>query len=83
MSGGPGQLTRRPESRLALRGQTPAQVRAELQAARERLEASLAGVEQRLEAVGKWRQVVRKHPALTIGGMFVAGYLLGRLWSRR
>jgi hypothetical protein len=27
--------------------------------------------------------VVRRHPVLTIGGMFVAGYLIGRIMGRK
>ena len=76
-------ITLRPPQSLARTGQTPAQVRAELDAARERVKASLDTLEQNLGALGRWRETVRKHPVLTIGGMFAAGYLLGRLWGRR
>lgn len=62
---------------------TPAQVQADLQATRERLKKSLDTLEDRLGPAAKWRQAVRKHPVLAIGGVFVAGYLLGRLWGRR
>lgn len=68
---------------LARREQTPAEVKAELQAARERVKSKLDALEHDLGAVGRWRETVRKHPVLTIGGLFVAGYLLGRLWGRR
>ncbi len=73
----------RPPQSLARATETPAQVRADLEAARERVKVSLDTLEQNLGALGRWRETVRKHPVLTIGGMFAAGYLLGRLWGRR
>jgi hypothetical protein len=76
-------LVTRPPQSLARVTETPAQVRAELEAARERVKVSLDTLEQNLGALGRWRETVRKHPVLTIGGMFAAGYLLGRLWGRR
>lgn len=63
--------------------QTPAEVRAELHATRARVKAKLDALEHELGAVGKWREAVRRHPVLAIGGMFVAGYLVGRWWGRR
>lgn len=75
-------ITVRPPSALA-GTQTPDEVKAKLQAVRERLKGQLEALEQDLGAVGKWRETVRKHPVLTIGGLFVAGYLLGRWWGRR
>jgi ElaB/YqjD/DUF883 family membrane-anchored ribosome-binding protein len=76
-------LVVRPPQALARTTETPAQVRAELEAARERVKVSLDTLEKDLGALGRWRETVRKHPVLTIGGMFAAGYLLGRLWGRR
>lgn len=76
-------ITLRPPQSLARTHQTPAQVRADLDAARDRVKASLDTLEQSLGALGRWRETVRKHPVLTIGGIFAAGYLLGRLWGRR
>jgi hypothetical protein len=52
-------------------------------AARERLKVSLDTLEKNFGALGRWRETVRKHPVLTIGGLFAAGYLVGRLWGRR
>lgn len=75
-------ITVRPPSALA-RTQTPDEVKAKLHAVRERLKGQLETLEQDLGAVGKWRETVRRHPVLTIGGLFVAGYLLGRWWGRR
>lgn len=62
---------------------TPAQAKAELHAARERVMARLEALEKELPSMGKWRDVVRKHPVLTVGGLFVAGYLVGRWLGRR
>lgn len=76
-------ITARPPSALSTREVTPAEVKAQLEAARERVKAKLERLEQDLGAVGRWREVVRRHPVLTIGGVFVAGYLLGRWWGRR
>lgn len=77
------QLIVRPPQSLARATQTPAQVRAELEAARERVKVSLDRLEQSMGSLAKWREAVRKHPVLTIGGMFAAGYLFGRLFGRR
>jgi hypothetical protein len=76
-------ITLRPSGTLARKNETPEQLRASIEATRDRLRASLQTLEHDLGALGRWKQTVRRHPALTIGGMFVAGYLLGRLWGRR
>lgn len=76
-------IVKAPTGALAHRTQTPAEVKAELNAARERVKARLATLEGELGAVGQWREVVRRHPVLTIGGVFVAGYLIGKWWGRR
>jgi ElaB/YqjD/DUF883 family membrane-anchored ribosome-binding protein len=60
-----------------------AEARAQLAAARERLLQRLEVVEHTLEPLANWRSVVRRHPLLTIGGAFVVGYALARLFSRR
>jgi len=73
----------RPPHSIVRATQTPAQVRAELEAARERVKISLDTLEHSMGSLAKWREAVRKHPVLTIGGMFAAGYLLGRLLGRR
>lgn len=76
-------LARRGPSQLARTNETPAQVKAELHAARERMKSKLDALEQNLGALGHWRETVRRHPVLTIGGLFVAGYVLGRWWGRK
>ncbi|MCA3013738.1 MAG: hypothetical protein INH41_15265 [Myxococcaceae bacterium] len=76
-------LVKAPDGAPARRAQTPAEVKAELHAAREKVKARLVTLEGELGAVGRWREVVRRHPVLAVGGVFVAGYLLGRWWGRR
>lgn len=63
--------------------QTPEQARDELAAARDRLAAKLERVEQTLEPLTDWREVVRRKPWAAVGGAFVAGYVLAKLFSRR
>ncbi|MBL8922449.1 MAG: hypothetical protein JNJ54_26600 [Myxococcaceae bacterium] len=80
-------ITVKPPDALAKRRETPAEVKAALHAAREKMKSRLVALEDELSGVRrlqeKVRETVRKHPVLTIGGMFVAGYLLGRWWGRR
>jgi hypothetical protein len=74
-------IVRAPPRALAPAKDT-ADARAQLAAAREKLLARLEVVEQTLEPLSNWRSVVRRHPILTIGGAFVVGYALARLFSR-
>jgi ElaB/YqjD/DUF883 family membrane-anchored ribosome-binding protein len=76
-------VVRPARSSLARAPQIPERARADLVAARERLKVSLDTLEKNFGALGRWRETVRKHPVLTIGGLFAAGYLVGRLWGRR
>ena len=76
-------IVKAPNGALARRAQTPAEVKAELHAARERVRVKLSTLEGELGAVGQWREIVRRHPLLTVGGVFVAGYLIGKWWGRR
>lgn len=86
MSGEGAAIIPKPNGALARR-ETPAEVKAALHAAREKMKARLTALEDDLSglrrAQDKVREAVRRHPVLTIGGMFVAGYLLGRWWGRR
>lgn len=67
--------------------QTTDEARAQLAAARARLLKSLetvkVSVEQRIEPLADWRAVVRRHPLAAFGGALFAGYVLGRLFSRK
>ena len=57
--------------------------RAELVAARERLAQKLQVVEHTLAPLSNWRVLVKRHPLATLGGAFVIGYALSRLFSRK
>lgn len=59
------------------------EARAQVAAARERLLQKLDGVEKSLGPITNWRTVVKRHPVLTIGGAFLVGYALARLFSRK
>ncbi|MGV3624455.1 MAG: hypothetical protein ACO1OB_26790 [Archangium sp.] len=63
--------------------QTPEQARDELEAARQRLARKLENVEKTLEPLTDWREMVRRKPWVAVGGAFVAGYVLAKLFSRR
>ncbi len=63
--------------------QSAAEVKAQLHAAREKAAQSLEALERRLGRAAQWRETVRRHPVLTLGGAFVVGYLAGRLLFRR
>lgn len=62
---------------------SPALARADLAAARARVARQLAALEQSLPPLTDWREVVRRHPMLTLGGAFFAGWALARFFSRR
>ena len=57
-------------------------VRADLEAARNRVRDRLAVLEQDLGRAGRWRKVVRKHPVLSLGAALAVGYLVGRVLRR-
>jgi hypothetical protein len=40
-------------------------------------------VQHTLEPLSDWRAVVKRHPLVTIGGAFLFGYALSRLFSRK
>lgn len=63
--------------------QTPEQARDELAAARDRLAMKLENIEKTLEPLTDWRELVRRKPWVAVGGAFVAGYVLAKLFSRR
>jgi hypothetical protein len=54
----------------------------DLAKARQRLDANLQAVNQRLGTV-KWAATVRRHPVLTLGGALALGYVVGRWLYRR
>lgn len=76
------QLVKAPPSALVPVG-SPEEARAQLAAARERLVKRLDDVQRALTPVTHWRDVVKRHPVLTIGGAFLVGYAISKLFSRR
>jgi ElaB/YqjD/DUF883 family membrane-anchored ribosome-binding protein len=62
---------------------TPAEARAQLAAARERLARQLDDVQRALTPMSRWKDVVKRHPLVTIGGAFLVGYALSKLFSRK
>ena len=62
---------------------TVSEVQAELVRARERAKAQLAAFEARLGELGRWREVARRRPLLAIGGAFLLGYTVAKLFTRR
>ena len=57
--------------------------RAQLALARERLAKKLEVVEHTLGPLSDWRVIVKRHPVITIGGAFLFGYALSKLFSRK
>lgn len=66
---------------------TPDEARAQLAAARERLVRQLDYVQRALTPTlvnaARWKEVVKRHPLVTIGGAFLVGYALSKLFSRK
>jgi ElaB/YqjD/DUF883 family membrane-anchored ribosome-binding protein len=56
------------------------EVRAEIERAREQIQASVVALRQEVAEVVDWREWVRARPALCIGAAFAIGFYLG---SRR
>ncbi len=59
---------------------TPAQVRAEIERARQQIESSVVGLREQMAMRTDWREWVRRRPGLFLAGAFVLGFALG---SRR
>ena len=59
---------------------TPAQVRAEIERARQQIESSVVGLREQMAMRTDWREWVRRRPGLFLAGAFVLGVALG---SRR
>lgn len=62
---------------------TPEEARAQLAQARARLMQKLEVVQHTLAPLTDWRTLVKRHPLATIGGAFLFGYALSRLFSRK
>jgi ElaB/YqjD/DUF883 family membrane-anchored ribosome-binding protein len=57
--------------------------RKQLADARARLQLKLEQVKHSIEPLADWRTLVRRHPLATIGGAFLVGYALTRLFTRK
>ena len=60
-------------------------IRADIERARARLEASTQALKRdlgALERLTSWGQVVKDHPYVTVAGAFAVGVLVGALFSR-
>lgn len=75
-------LAHAPERRLAP-VHSAGEARAALAASRARLEARLHALEDSVARVADWRETIRRNPLLTLGGAFLVGFGLARLFSRR
>lgn len=62
---------------------TADEARAQLNRARERVMKNLEVVQRTLRPVTHWAEFVKRHPVATIGGAFLIGYALSRLFSRK
>jgi ElaB/YqjD/DUF883 family membrane-anchored ribosome-binding protein len=76
-------LARVPTQALEKTNDSAAQARVDLARARERVSKQLAALEQSVPALTNWRDVVRRHPVLTLGGALLTGFAIARLFSRR
>lgn len=72
-----------PPRSLTRADDSPLQARLDLEAARARVRRSLDQLETTLPVLTSWRETVRRHPAITAGAAFLAGYLLARLFTRK
>lgn len=60
-----------------------ARARLEVSLARQRVRDQLHTIEDSLPRIPDWRKAVRLRPLLTLGGAFLAGWAIARLFSRR
>jgi hypothetical protein len=60
----------------------PAAIRAGIERARQEIEQSVADLRQGVADSLDWRSMVRRHPTLTLGSAFAAGFLIAR-WTTR
>jgi len=60
----------------------PAAIRAGIERARQEIEQSVADLRQGVAQSFDWRHMVRRHPAVAVGGAFAVGLLVAR-WTAR
>ncbi|GAC1347058.1 MAG: hypothetical protein NVSMB23_25720 [Myxococcales bacterium] len=61
---------------------TPEQIRAEIEQAREEIEASMAALRDEVHGAGEWRRYVRRHPTACFAGAMLLGAFVARATSR-
>lgn len=59
------------------------EARAQLELARARLVARLDKVQRTLKPFTHWTELVKRYPWRTVGGAFVVGFALSKLFSRK
>lgn len=60
-----------------VKAKTPAEVRAEIERAREQIQQSVVVLREEMSSAADWREWVRRRPALCIGAAFAIGFYLG------
>jgi hypothetical protein len=55
---------------------TPAELRAEIERAREQIAETAAALKREMAARADWREWIRRKPALCIAGAFALGFVL-------
>lgn len=66
-----------PSSAETKAAKTPAQVREEIERAREQIQSSVVALRYEVSSVADWREWVRRRPGLFIGAAFGIGFYLG------
>ena len=77
------EIVKAPPQAIVRRPSTPDEARAQITRARERVMKNLEVIQRTLKPVTHWADVVKRHPVATIGGAFLIGYALSRLFSRK
>lgn len=77
------EIVKAPPRALVPAATTPDEARAQLARARERVVKNLETIQRTLKPVTHWADLVKRHPLATIGGAFLVGYALSKLFSRK
>ena len=77
------EIVKAPPRALVPVATTADEARAQIKSARERVVKNLEVIQRTLKPVTRWADVVKRHPVVTIGGAFLIGYALSKLFSRK
>ncbi len=77
------ELAKAPPRAIVPVPKTADEARAQIKSARERVVKNLEVIQRTLRPVTRWAEVVKRHPVATIGGAFLIGYALSKLFSRK